>query len=115
MPFEAERIRAIDLTKVQRYMEPVEDGMDGSAIDQLDNLTAEMRNDYVNSTAQPPSNKFKLSWRSIFSYDSDNQEALEDWQERNHEISYQRCAVIRSVRWISVELWDPPIFDGTGD
>jgi hypothetical protein len=84
--------------------------MEGATLDQFYNLTAGMRDDYVNPTADGA-----VSWRSLFSYDSDSQEALPDWQECNHEMKSRFSAMIKSVRWIGADKKDPPTFDGTGD
>jgi hypothetical protein len=44
-----------------------------------------MQDDYINPTTDEA-----VSWWSIFDYDSNSKEALQDWQECNHEISSQR-------------------------
>jgi hypothetical protein len=79
-------------------------------VEQLYNMTAGMRDEYVNPTADGT-----VSWRSICSSDTDSEEALQNWQEHNHELSSRWCANVKAVRWIGTELRDPPIYDGTGD
>jgi hypothetical protein len=41
---------------------------------------------------------------------------LENWQQRLHEVSTRRCARIdRAVRWIGIEIREPPSFHGLND
>jgi hypothetical protein len=67
--------------------------------------------DYVNPTTDGV-----LSWRSISSCTSDSEEALENWQQRLHEVSTRKCAQItHALRWIGTEVCDPPRYDGLTD
>ena len=61
-----------------------------------------------------PTTDGEFSWRSIFSYHTDSEDALDRWKNMLHEISSRCCACItRYVRWIGVEVSNPPQFDGT--
>lgn len=79
-------------------------------LDQIYNLTAGRREDYINPTTNCP-----VSWRSIRSFDSNSEETMSNQQDRNHQLSTRRCASFKSIRWIISELRDPPIYDGTGN
>ena len=37
---------------------------------------------------------------------------MNDWQLQRHEISTRRCATVRSVGWIAMEVRNPPVYDG---
>ena len=53
------------------------------------------REDYIN-----PMTDGELNWRSICSFDTDSDEALERWHGQD-EVSTRRCARIdKEVRWI---------------
>jgi hypothetical protein len=68
------------------------------------------KDDYINPTADG-----ELSWRSICSFYTDSEAALERWQNRQHEVSSRRCSYIsKLVHWIGSELRDPPRFYDTG-
>jgi hypothetical protein len=49
----------------------MDEAMASVIVDQIYNLTARMRDDYINPTANGV-----INWRSICSYDSNNQEAF---------------------------------------
>jgi hypothetical protein len=67
--------------------------------------------DYVNPIAEG-----LLSWRSISSCTLDSEEAMENWQQRLHEVSTRKCARITHVlRWIGTEICEPPRYDGLTD
>jgi hypothetical protein len=67
--------------------------------------------DYVNPTIEGV-----LSWRSISSCASDSKEALENWQQRLHEVSTRKCArITHALRWIGTEIVEPPRYDGLTD
>ena len=51
-------------------------------------------------------------WRSILSFDSGSEGALDDWNKNRHELSSQHCAMIKSFRWIGIKIQDPPECDG---
>jgi hypothetical protein len=109
MIFEVENLKvtvSLDPTEGRRYVEPVK----GKELDNLYNMTAWM-DDYVNPTINGV-----LSWRSISSCASDSEEALENWQQRLHEVSTRKCArITHTLRWIGTEVCDPPRYDGLTD
>jgi len=67
--------------------------------------------DYVKPTADGV-----LSWWSITSCATDSDTGLEKWQQRLHKVSMRRCARIdRAVRWIGIEIKEPPNFHRLND
>jgi hypothetical protein len=74
----------MDPTKGRRYVELTKE----KEIDNLYNGTTWM-DDYVNPTVDGA-----LSWQSISSCASDSEEALENWQQKLHEVSTRICAHI---------------------
>jgi hypothetical protein len=60
-------------------------------------VTAGRREDYVNLIADG-----SVRWRSIHSFDSDLEETMYNWQDRNHELSTRRCASVKVVLWIRI-------------
>lgn len=84
-------------------MEPAK----GKELNNLYNMTTQM-DEYIN-----PAAKGVLSWWSISSFTLDSKEALEHWKHRLHEVSTRRCAhITHTLRWIGVEVCDPPKYDG---
>jgi len=65
-------IQAIGPIRRERYIDPMDDVMDGAIVDQIYNLMLEMRDYYINPTTNGVINK-----RSIYSYDLDSQEPLQ--------------------------------------
>ena len=97
----------IDPGEGRRYVEPVKDERE------LDTIYNIMYNkvDYVE-----PDGDGNLSWENTSSWDGDSEQALEDWQNRMHEVSTRRCAYMtKSLRWIGSEVCNVPNFDGTND
>jgi len=96
----------LDTTEGRRYVEPVK----GNDLDNMYNMTTQM-DEYVNSIAEGV-----LIWRSISSCTLDLEEALENWKQRLHEVSTRKCDRITCVlRWIGIELCEPPRYDGLID
>ena len=53
-----------------------------------------------------------LSCKCASSCTSDSGEALENWQNRLHEVSMRRCArVTRSVQWVETESRELPAYE----
>ena len=71
-----------------RYVEPVFNKGQGDHLDNIYNVTA-LKEDYINPTADG-----NLSWRCVSSCTLDSGEALENWQNRLHEVYMRRCARI---------------------
>ena len=75
--------------------------------DRIYNITYAM-DDYVNPMAHG-----KLNSSSVRSCTSDLGEALENWQNRLHEVSMQRCTKItKYMRWVGIEVCDIPNYEG---
>nr|KUM49186.1 hypothetical protein ABT39_MTgene3735 [Picea glauca] len=111
MTFEADGTRVIqplDPYQGPRYTEPADDALERDVMDQISNMTAGKREDYINPTADG-----SVSGKSIHSFYIESEEAMYEWQTRNHEIDSRRCATVRAVCWIGTELRDPPMYDGT--
>jgi len=67
----------IDPGEGQRYVEPVRVERE---LDNIYNITL-TKEDYVE-----PDVDGKLSWENASSWDGDSEQALEDWQNRMHEV-----------------------------
>ena len=53
-----------------------------------------------------------LSWKCVSSCTFDSGEALENWQNRLHEVSMRRCArVTSSVQWVETESRELPTYE----
>jgi hypothetical protein len=111
MTFESGEYRVIaplDPSEGERFVEPT--CLDLEEIDQL-YITTTHDEDYVNPTADGV-----LSWWSITSCATDSDIGLENWQQRLHEVSTQRCARIdRAVRWVGTKIREPPSFHELND
>ena len=67
-----------------------------------------LRYDYINPIVDG-----NLSWKSVSSCTSNSSEALENWQNRMHEVSMRRCVrITRSVRWVAEESDQLPTYEG---
>ena len=76
-------------------------------MEQIYNVT-DLKYDYIHPTSDE-----NLSWRSTSSCTSDSGEALENSQNRLHELSLRRCAgITRSVRWVENQLRELPTYEG---
>jgi hypothetical protein len=111
MTFESGDYRVIaplDPLEGKRFVEPT--CLELEEIDQLYRTTARDE-DYVNPTVDGV-----LSWWSITSCTIDSDTGLENWQQRLHEVSTQRCARIdHTVSWVGTEIIEPPSFHGLND
>ena len=74
-------VSPIDPLEGQRYVEQVYNDGRVNYLNQIYNITA-LQEDYINPTADG-----NLSWKSASSCTSDSREALENWQNRLHEVS----------------------------
>jgi hypothetical protein len=82
MSFETDTLRIIaplDPNEGDIYNDPVNEDAQSSIIENIYNITGHME-DYVNPTVDG-----ELSWRSVCSYDTDSEDAMERWK-----ISYMR-------------------------
>jgi hypothetical protein len=111
MTFESGDYRVIaplDPSERERFVEPT--CIDLEEIGQLYRTIA-CDADYINPTIDRV-----LSWRSITSCTTDSDTELENWQQRLHEVSMRRCAIIDCpIRWIGTEIREPPNFHGLND
>ena len=109
LSFEDEEIRVvspIDPFEGQRYVQPIYNEGQVDYLDQIYNVTA-MHEDHISPTADG-----NLSWKSTSSYTSDSGEALENWQNRLHEVSMRRCArVTRSMRRVETKSRELPTYE----
>ena len=75
-------------------------------LDQLYNIMSS-KEYYINPTTDG-----NLSWRSVISYTSDSDDALENWQNKLHEVSMRRCArIARFVCRVGVETSVLPTYE----
>lgn len=84
MAFKLDIVRLVTLLDPhdrERDIEPVREDLETKDIDILYNVVAK-REDYMNPTTDG-----ELSWRSIYSYDTYSDEALNHWKNRLHEVS----------------------------
>jgi hypothetical protein len=65
------------------------------------------RDDYVNPTTDG-----SLSSRSIHSFNIDYEEAMYNWKDGNRDISSWNCTSSKVIRWIRIDLQDPPFMMG---
>jgi hypothetical protein len=101
-------IAPLDPSEGERFVETT--CLDLEEIGQLYRTTAH-EEDYVNPTTDEV-----LSWRNITSCTTYSDTGLENWQQILHEVSTRRCARIdRTVRWIGIEIKEPPSFHGLND
>jgi hypothetical protein len=100
MTFESRDYRVtspLDPSESERFVEPT--FLDLEEIGQL-YITTALYADYINPTADGV-----LSWQSITSCKIDLDTRLENWQQRLHEVSTRRCAIIdRAIRWIGTKI-----------
>ena len=106
MTFENQDIRVItlmDLNEGRRYIKTIKDEV-VRGWDDIYNISK----DYINPTADG-----ELGWRSAISASSDSNDALENWQNRMHEVSFIKCGLImQSLRHVVTKIIDFPIYEG---
>ena len=87
MTFENQDVRVIapmDPQEGQRYIEPIKDEVRKN-LDHAYNISK----DYIHPTVDG-----KLGWCSASSASSDSDVALENWQNRLHEVSFKKSGLI---------------------
>ena len=67
-----------------RYIEPMKDEV-GRSWDHAYNIYE----DYIHPTVDS-----ELGWRNASSVSLDSDDALENWQNQSHEVSFQKCGLI---------------------
>jgi hypothetical protein len=111
MIFEADGIKVVqplDPCVGPRYMEPMENNIEGEDLDQLYTAIARIREYYINPTANG-----LVSWRSIQLAEEDSELAFDNWQQGSYEIFSRRCETFRETRWVGTEVREHPLYDGT--
>ena len=64
--------------------------------------------DYIHPTVNG-----ELGWRSTSSVSSDSKDALENWQNRLHEVSFRKCGLItQSLRHVATEMVELTTYEG---
>ena len=79
-------VSPIDPFEGKRYVEPIYNEGNLDYIDQIYNVTA-MHEYHISPTIDG-----NLRWKCVSSCTSDLGEALENWENRLHEVSMRRCA-----------------------
>ena len=106
MTFENQDVRVIapmDPPKGCWYIEPVRDES-GRSWDHVYNISE----DYIHPTING-----ELRWHSDSSASSDSDDALKNWQNRLHEVSFRKCALItQSLCHVATETVEFPIYEG---
>ena len=99
-------VSPIDPFEGQRYVEPVYNEGQVDYLNQIYNVTS-LHDDYISLTADG-----NLSWKCASSCTSDAGEALENWQNRLHEVSMRKCArVTRSMRRVEAKSRELPTYE----
>jgi hypothetical protein len=91
MSFETDTLRMVtplDPYEGDIYNEPVDEDAWSSTIENIYKITG-YREDYINPTTDG-----ELSWRSVKSYDTDSEDAMERWKNKLYEVSTHRCVRI---------------------
>ena len=106
MTFENQDVRVIvpmDPQEGRRYIEPVKDEV-GRSLDHTYNISE----DYIHPTIDG-----ELGWCSTSSTSFESNDALENWQNRLHEVSFRKCGLItQSLRHVMTETVELPIYEG---
>ena len=93
----------MDPQEGQRYIEPVKEEV-GRSWDHAYNISQ----DYIHPTIDG-----EIGQHSASSMSSDSEDALENWQNRLHEVSFRKCELItQSLRHVATETVDFPIYEG---
>jgi hypothetical protein len=83
----------------------VDEDAQSSIIENIYKITGH-REDYVNPTVDG-----ELSWRSMKSYDTDSDDAMERWKNKLYEVSTRRCTHITTE--VHKEEFGSYQFDGS--
>jgi hypothetical protein len=91
-----------------RYNDPVDEDVWRLIIKKIYKIIGN-RADYINLVVDG-----ELCLRSVNSYDTDFEDALERWKNKLYEVSTCRCArITKAICWIGSELCDTLCLDGT--
>ena len=106
MTFEIQDVKLIapmDPQEGRLYIEPVKYEV-GRSLDHAYNIFEY----YIHHTIDG-----ELVWRSASSASSDSVDALENWKNRLHEVSFRKCGLItQSLRRVATETIELPIYEG---
>ena len=106
MTFENQDVRVIapmDPQEGRRYIEPIKDEVERSW-DHAYNISE----DYIHPTIDG-----KLGWHSTSSMSFDFEDALENWQNKLHEVSFKKCGLITQSLWrVATESVELSIYEG---
>ena len=87
----------------RRYIEPVRDEISRSW-----DHTYNISEDYIHPIVDG-----ELGWRNDSSASSDSDDALENWKNRMHEVSFRKCELItKCLHHIATETVKLPIYEG---
>ena len=107
MTFENQDVKVdippMDLQEGRRYIEPIKDEVERSW-DHAYNISE----DYIHPTING-----ELGWCSAISASYDSDDALENWQNQLHEVSFRKCRLItQSLQHVATESVEFPIYVG---
>ena len=87
----------------QRYVEPIKEEVVGG----WDN-SYNISKDYINPTIDK-----EMRWRSTSSASSNSEDALENWNNRLHEVLVMEFGrVTQSLHWVATEVIELPKYEG---
>ena len=93
----------MDPNEGRRYIEPMKDEV-VKGWDHAYNIYE----DYIHPIVEG-----ELRWRSANSVSSESDDALENWQNRMHEVSFRKCGLItQSLRHVLTEIVELPVYEG---
>ena len=100
-------VSPLDPLEGQRCIESVFNEGQGDHLDNIYNVTI-LKEYYINPTMDG-----NLIWRWTISCTSNSGEALENWQNRLHEVSIGRCArITNSVQQVGTQSWSLTTYKG---
>ena len=109
MTFGNQDIRVIAPMEPQegrQYIESIKDEV-GRGWDHAYNISK----DYINHTVDG-----ELGWCSASSTSSDSNDALENWQNQLHEVSFRKCGLITQyLCHVTTKIVELPIYEGLPD
>ena len=93
----------MDPQEGHQYIEPVKDEV-GKSWDHAYNISE----DYIHPTVDG-----ELGWCYASSASSDSNDALENWKNRLHEVSFRKCGLItQSLQRVATKIVEFPIYEG---
>ena len=93
----------MDPQEGHQYIEPVRD-----EASRIWDHTYNISKDYIHATVDG-----ELGWHNDSSSSSDSDDALENWQNRLHEVLFRKCGLItQSLHCIAAETVELPIYEG---